>query len=251
MNKAEQAETVARVKQGDREAAASLWGEVCPFVSWKAAEYIRNDFQNRTTKADLVQVGGLAMYDAVNLFDASRDCSFTKILDFCLKKRFAEETGTRTTRRDMLQYADSYNETVYSEGDFTVEETLEDEGAASDLASVEYTDLVQYSRRILISAMKKLSDGYRILLTEHYFNGIPLTVAAAMAGYKSRASVSDAHRRALWQLRTYSKYKGELRACLDAFEELEPYLCAAGQSGSGFYFHTGISSTEGAAMAGL
>lgn len=248
MKKKEQAETVARVKQGDREAAASLWKEVEWFIRWKATDYIRNDFQRRTTKEDLVQAGGLAMYDAVEIFDPSKDCAFTTILEPCLKKRFAEEAGIRTSRRDVLQYADSYNETAYSEGDFTVEETIEDEGAASELASVEYNDLVLYSRRVILSALAGLSESYCALLTAYYFNGIPLAVAA---GYKNRASASEAHRRALWQLRTYSKYKNELRACLDAFEELEPYRCAAGQSGSGFYLRTGISSTEGAAIAGM
>lgn len=66
-----------------------------------------------------------------------------------------------------------------------------------------------------------------------------------------QASASEAHRRALRHLRTYSKYKGELRACLDAFEEVTPYLSAAGNTGAGSYIRTGISSTEGAAIAGI
>lgn len=52
-------------------------------------------------------------------------------------------------------------------------------------------------------------------------------------------------------LRSYSKYKGELRACLDAFEEAAPYLDAAQNTGAGSYIRTGISSTEGAAIAGV
>lgn len=43
----------------------------------------------------------------------------------------------------------------------------------------------------------------------------------------------------------------ELRACLDAFEEVTPYLSAAGNTGAGSYIRTGISSTEGAAIAGV
>ncbi len=42
-----------------------------------------------------------------------------------------------------------------------------------------------------------------------------------------------------------------MRACLDAFEEVTPYLSAAGNTGAGSYIRTGISSTEGSAIAGI
>ena len=103
----------------------------------------------------------------------------------------------------------------------------------------------------ILAALDGLPDGYRVLLAEHYFHNVPLVVSAALAGYSSRASASEAHRRALRHLRTYSKYKSELRACLDAFEEVTPYLSAAGNTGAGSYIRTGISSTEGAAIAGI
>ena len=122
---------------------------------------------------------------------------------------------------------------------------------SAELESVEYRDLVLYARRVILAALDGLPDGYRVLLTEHYFHNVPLVVAALLAGYSSRASASEAHRRALRHLRTYSKYKGELRACLDAFEEVTPYLSAAGNTGAGSYIRTGISSTEGAAIAGI
>lgn len=181
-----------------------------------------------------------------------REKSFLTLLKYFLQKRFAEEAGVRTSRRDGLQYADSTAEALYSNEDsITLEDTLEDTGAAAELESVEYRDLVLYARRVILAALDGLPDGYRILMNEHYFNGIPLVAAAALAGYSSRASASEAHRRALRHLRTYSKYKGELRACLDAFEEVTPYLSAAGNTGAGSYIRTGISSTEGAAIAGI
>lgn len=158
----------------------------------------------------------------------------------------------RTSRRDGLQYADSTAEApIFERGHITLEDTLEDAGAAAELESVEYRDLVLYARRVILAALDGLPDGYRVLLAEHYFHNVPLVVSAALAGYSSRASASEAHRRALRHLRTYSKYKSELRACLDAFEEVTPYLSAAGNTGAGSYIRTGISSTEGAAIAGI
>ena len=181
-----------------------------------------------------------------------REKSFLTLLKYFLQKRFAEEAGVRTSRRDGLQYADSTAEALYSNEDsITLEDTLEDAGAAAELESVEYRDLVLYARRVILAALDGLPDGYRVLLAEHYFHNVPLVTAALLAGYSSRASASEAHRRALRHLRTYSKYKGELRACLDAFEEVTPYLSAAGNTGAGSYIRTGISSTEGAAIAGI
>ena len=177
-----------------------------------------------------VQAGFFAVYDTVQAFDETREKSFLTLLKYFLQKRFAEEAGVRTSRRDGLQYADSTAEALYSNEDsITLEDTLEDTGAAAELESVEYRDLVLYARRVILAALDGLPDGYRVLLTEHYFHNVPLVAAALLAGYSSRASASEAHRRALRHLRTYSKYKGELRACLDAFEEVTPYLSAAGR----------------------
>ena len=229
-----------------------LWNAVKGFVKKKAVYYAKNHTAGMTTAEDLVQAGFFAVYDTVQAFDETREKSFLTLLKYFLQKRFAEEAGMRTSRRDGLQYADSTAEALYSNEDsITLEDTLEDAGAAAELESVEYRDLVLYARRVILAALDGLPDGYRVLLAEHYFHNVPLVAAALLAGYSSRASASEAHRRALRHLRTYSKYKGELRACLDAFEEVTPYLSAAGNTGAGSYIRTGISSTEGAAIAGI
>lgn len=248
MKKAELNALAVRARDGSKETLLDLWNAVKGFVKKKAVYYAKNNIAGRTTAEDLVQAGFFAVYDTVQAFDETKEKSFMTLLKYFLQKRFAEEAGVRTSRRDGLQYADSTTEAVYSNED---EDTLEDTGAAAELENVEYRDLVLYSRRVILAALDGLPDGYRILLAEHYFHGVPLVAAAASAGYKSRASVSDAHRRALRHLRVYSKYKGELRACLDAFEEVTPYLSAAGNTGAGSYIRTGISSTEGAAIAGI
>ena len=241
MEKAELNALAVRARDGNEETLLDLWNAVKGFVKKKAVYYAKNNIAGRTTAEDLVQAGFFAVYDTVQAFDETREKSFLTLLKYFLQKRFAEEAGVRTSRRDGLQYADSTAEALYSNEDsITLEDTLEDAGAAAELESVEYRDLVLYARRVILAALDGLPDGYRILVA-----------AAALAGYSSRASASEAHRRALRHLRTYSKYKGELRACLDAFEEVTPYLSAAGNTGAGSYIRTGISSTEGAAIAGI
>lgn len=251
LKKAELNALAVRARDGSEETLLDLWNAVKGFVKKKAVYYAKNHTAGMTTAEDLVQAGFFAVYDTVQAFDETREKSFLTLLKYFLQKRFAEEAGVRTSRRDGLQYADSTAEALYSNEDsITLEDTLEDTGAAAELESVEYRDLVLYARRVILAALDGLPDGYRILLAEHYFHNVPLVAAALLAGYSSRASVSEAHRRALRHLRTYSKYKGELRACLDAFEEVTPYLSAAGNTGAGSYIRTGISSTEGSAIAG-
>ena len=96
-----------------------------------------------------------------------REKSFLTLLKYFLQKRFAEEAGVRTSRRDGLQYADSTAEALYSNEDsITLEDTLEDAGAAAELESVEYRDLVLYARRVILAALDGLPDGYRVTVRQ-------------------------------------------------------------------------------------
>ena len=213
MEKSEMNALVVRARGGEEEALAELWGAVSKFIRMKAASYAKNSMTGRVTKEDLEQAGFFAVYDAVKVYDETRGTSFLTILTYYLQKRFAEEAGIRTSRRDGLQYADSTERALYSNEDsMTIADTLEDENAALELEGVEYKELVAYARRVILAALDGLPEGYRVLLKGHYLDGVPLTVAAAVAGYDSRASASQAHIRALHYLRVYSKYKGELRA---------------------------------------
>lgn len=252
MEKSEMNALVVRARSGDKEALAELWGAVSKFIHMKAVGYAKSNIAGTVTVEDLEQSGFFAVYDAARVYDKTRRTSFLTVLKYYLQKRFAEEAGVRTSRRDGLQYAGSTEQALYSNEDsMTIADTLEDESAVLELEGVEYKDLVAYARRVILAALDGLPEGYRVLLKGHYLNGVPLNVAAAVAGYESRASASQAHLRALHYLRSYSKYKGELRACLDAFEEAAPYLDAAQNTGAGSYIRTGISSTEGAAIAGV
>lgn len=251
MEKSEMNALVVRARGGDKEALAGLWDAVLWFIRVKAVGYAKNNIAGTVTAEDLVQAGFFAVYDAVQVYDETRGTSFLTVLKYYLQKRFAEEAGVRTSRRDGLQYADSTEQALYSNEDsMTIADTLEDENAALELEGVEYRELVAYARRVILAALDGLPEGYGVLLKGHYLDGFPLNAAAAVAGYEGRASASQAHMRALHYLKTYSKYKGELRACLDAFEEAAPYLDVAQNTGAGSYIRTGISSTEGAAIAG-
>ena len=137
LKKAELNALAVRARDGSEETLLDLWNAVKGFVKKKAVYYAKNHTAGMTTAEDLVQAGFFAVYDTVQAFDETREKSFLTLLKYFLQKRFAEEAGVRTSRRDGLQYADSTAEALYSNEDsITLEDTLEDAGAAAELESV-------------------------------------------------------------------------------------------------------------------
>ena len=150
LKKAELNALAVRARDGSEETLLDLWNAVKGFVKKKAVYYAKNHTAGMTTAEDLVQAGFFAVYDTVQAFDETREKSFLTLLKYFLQKRFAEEAGVRTSRRDGLQYADSTAEALYSNEDsITLEDTLEDAG-------------VLYARRVILAALDGLPDGYRV-----------------------------------------------------------------------------------------
>lgn len=251
MTSGQLAQLAARVKNEEPGAALELWEGVRPFVEREARSYAAAFFK-RTTAEDLAQTGYFAMLDAAKLYDEARGASFLKVLKYCLQKRFSEEVGVRSSRRDALQYASSVGAAAYQDEPDgpTVADMVEDEGAALAFSAVEYADLLIYSRRLIRFALSTLPEKQRDLLTAYFLAGCSLNEAAALSGYSCKQAAFDALNRALRFLRRGSCSR-ELRACLDAFESFEPYLSAVGQYGIGSFKRTGITGTEAAAIMNL
>ena len=239
---------VERVKGGDSAAEGELWHGVHLFVEQEARHFAAA-FRERTTAEDLAQTGYFAMLDAVGIYDESRGAGFLRILSYCLQKRFAEEVGVRSSRRDALQYASSTDEAAYkNEPDGpTTEEMIEDEDASIAFSCVDYNDFLAYARRVLHSALGTLPKNQSDLLTAYYIAGVTLNDAAELSGYSCKQAAYDASKRALRYLRRGSHSK-ELRGCLDTFNEFNQLLYLAAHSGVGAFARAGTSSVEAAAL---
>lgn len=134
MEKSEMNALVVRARSGDKEALAELWGAVSKFIHMKAVGYAKSNIAGTVTVEDLEQSGFFAVYDAARVYDKTRRTSFLTVLKYYLQKRFAEEAGVRTSRRDGLQYAGSTEQALYSNEDsMTIADTLEDESAVLEL----------------------------------------------------------------------------------------------------------------------
>ena len=128
MTRQEFTAAVRAVQAGEPGATLKLWEGARHFVAKSAHRWARNS-NGRTPHEDLIQAGFLAVLDAVERFDPEReDGSFLSVLRLTLKSRFAEESGIRTTRRDVLQYAESMDAPAYEDGP-AVEDTVPDRAA--------------------------------------------------------------------------------------------------------------------------
>lgn len=235
----------ARVKAGEPGAALELWEAVRRFVDLKARDRARVP-GCRAHADDLIQVGFLAVLDTAARYEPGEGKNFLQALSFSLRKAFAAEEGTRSTRRDALQYTDSTEAAVYQddpEGP-TVGELLPDDGAALAFMGVEYLDFLDYCRREIDTALGTLPPEYAALLRLHYLEGRTLEEAAPLCGFASKQTASDAEKRARRRLERGSRRRA-LRDCLEAFEDFREYQEAAGRE---TWKRTGISQTEAAAL---
>ena len=238
----------AQVKAGEPGAVLELWEAVRRFVEMKARDRARAG--GRVPLEDLTQAGFLAVLDATDKYDPGKEnASFLSLLSLKLWKRWDEEAGTRSTRRDALQYADSLDAPAVAgdEDSDPAVDLLPDDGAALAFMGVEYADFFGYCRRVIAAALDTLPPTQGALLRLHYLEGRSLEAAAPLCGLSCKQAASDTEFRALLHLER-GKYRRELRDCLEAFEDFQKYQTAAKCE---TWRHTGLSRTEAAALVNV
>ena len=241
-------ELAAQVKAGEPGAMLELWKAVRRFVEMKAGDRARAG--SRVPLEDLTQAGFLAVLDAAEQYDPGKEnASFLSLLCFTLRNRWADEAGTRSTRRDALQYADSLDAPAVAgdeDSDHAVN-LLPDDGAALAFVGVEYADFLDHCRRVIAAALDTLPPAQGAILRLHYLVGRSLEDAAPLCGLSCKQAASDTEYRALLRLER-GKYRRELRDCLEAFEDFWEYRMAAKCE---TWKRTGISRTEAAALVNV
>ena len=213
-------ELAIRAKAHEDLAVLELWEAVRRFVEMKAARYIlETDYNTLAEYDDLLQDGFIAMMDAVEIFDPERGAGFLKVLVYTLQKRFAEEGGHRSSKRDPLRLAGSLDAPLYQgeeDGD-SIADALPDPCGEYAFALVEYEDYIEFARRLLYTAMGSLTDTQRDYIHKHYFLDIPMSVITGTRKSGRRAAW-EAVQRGLRYLRR-GRYRRELRAALQGFED--------------------------------
>lgn len=235
----------ACVKAGEPGASLKLWEAVRGFVVLKAAR--RAMAGSHVPLEDLIQAGFLAVLDAAEQYDPDREnASFLSLLSLKLWKRWDEEAGTRTTRRDALQYADSLDApaVVGDEDSAPVVDLIVDEGASLAFVGVEYADFLSYCRGMIGASLDSLTPVQANIIRLHYLRGMTLEAAATCYGLSSKQAASEIEQRGLFHMGR-GRYRRELRECLTAFEDFREY----GEAGEReTWSRTGLSRTEAAAL---
>lgn len=222
-------ELAVRAKEHEDLAVLELWEAVRRFVEMKAARYLREANYNILTEYDdLVQDGFIAMLDAVELFDPERGAGFIGVLVYSLQKRFAEEGGHRTSKRDPLQLAGSLDAPLYQgeeDGD-SMADALPDPCGEYAFALVEYYDYRRYVRRLLYAALQSLTDTQRTRIIQYFFRNMKMEeVGGCLEG---RKTVSESINRGLRYLRR-GRYRRELWAALQGFEDFRELQASVGR----------------------
>lgn len=220
----------------------ALWEGVSRFIEWQARKYAESPYC-RTTAEDLTQAGFFAMMDAVKLYEPERGTKFLTVLHWTLKNRFAEENGTRGTKRDMLQVSGSLDEPRDNGEKEAAPVEIEDGDAALAFMGVEYADFLTYCRGVINAALDTLTERQEQVLRLYYLEGY---TQEEMTGYFhiSSAAIGQIKEYALFRLES-GKYARELWECLEAFEDFHTYHSAANGSR---WKETGLSQTEAAAL---
>lgn len=235
-------EWARKAKEGERGAVLALWEGVSRFIEWRARRYAESPYC-RTTAEDLTQAGFFAMLDAVKLYEPERGTKFLTVLQWMLKKRFAEENGTRGTRRDALQFSGSMDEPRDNGEKEAAPVEVEDESAALAFMGLEYADFLTYCRGVINTALDTLTERQEQVLRLYYLEGCTLEEAAEAMNASGQAAKASKDT-ALFRLES-GKYARELRECLEAFEDFHTYHSAANGSR---WKETGLSQTEAAAL---
>lgn len=211
-------ELAADVKAGKEGAMCELWEAVRRFVVMKAEQRAARP-GCRVPAEDFIQAGFFAMLDAAEAYDPEREHGFLKLLAFTLKKRFAEEQGFRSSKRDALFYASSADvPAVWDDPEGpTIAEVIPDESAELPFLGVEYADFLEYCRGTINAALATVSPRQAETIRAHYSEGMSLDEIGARTGI-TRQSVFGTEQRAFYRLMR-GKYRRLLRDCLDTFTE--------------------------------
>ncbi len=207
-------EMASLIQAGHREYKAALWLGCSGFVRKKAVGFKTAHERCRADVDDLISAGYLAFERAIRYFKPDLHLKFLTFLARPLQTEFLRECGWLTSRRDVLEYAESLDYPAFEDDDESP--LLIDLIASPDDEYFETVERMfrQHARKVLKQALSTLSDKQQMLLRAMYFDGMTETEAGVFVGYPCKQATESAHYSALRKLRT-GRYGAELRQLYD------------------------------------
>lgn len=176
---------VKRIASGENNLVIDLWEQVRKLVIKIMLKRLPRG-GNCIELDDLTQAGFLGMMRAIKDFDSSSGFTFTTYLNFHLKTAAQEALGTRSEKqkRDPILNSISTNTPIFTEGELTIEDTIEDESTRYI-----YDDLVEdlankKDVEIILGQIETLSQEEQVIFKQRYIKGLTLEAIGRLHGYK-------------------------------------------------------------------
>lgn len=205
-------ELTSMIQAGERDFLPLLWEQIQAFVRQQANRWARAWQRGRpdVTSDDLYQTGYIALCEAVETFQASKESSFINWLSFYLKREFVREIGVRTYKQqqDPLNLAVSLDAPAGGDTeDLTLGDTIAD--PADQHAATEEEIWRKQCQAVISEALEDLTNNQREVLQARFWDELTLKEAGERLGSSSQ-NVQRWEKQGLRALRR-SEYMAALR----------------------------------------
>lgn len=186
-------ELVIEIKNGNSRLIDDLWAGVEKFVCLQANKYYISKKERLDalgcTEDDLVQVGFLAVIDAIAGFDVERETTFLTYLGYHLQRHFTNSACLRSCGQQKQASLNintrSFDEPVLNNGngeDIMLGNTLADPDAEADMYAFIERDEHEQLKTDLSIAISNLQSVEAIIITKHYLENVPVCKLADELG---------------------------------------------------------------------
>jgi RNA polymerase sigma factor (sigma-70 family) len=163
-------ELAMRIKAGERDLLAQLWGQNKRNIYFLAIKY-RNiiELHSFVEMNDFMQCGYFALVAAVDAYNPAKGFKLSSYLNFTYKKEIYAMFGNvrNGDARIFPLPATSLNVTIEHDGNTTeLLDLLEDEASGDITDSLEQVELKQ----VVAEAISKLPQKQQYVIQQHYFN---------------------------------------------------------------------------------
>lgn len=221
---------VALIQQGKTKYCGELWQQVYKFICYKVKRvttlYSDRMLEVGVTDEDIIQDCYFAMLDAVKLYNSNYKVKFTVYLSYHLKNVINSALAFRTAagRNDLQAQGISLDETVGTDDNLLLSNTIPDEKAEQAISNVDEKLFNEQLHKDLQQAMScNLDYWQRFCIKKYYYAG------------QTYEQISKQANISIWQVREYIKTGlRKLRYCKQLAEYRNEIISNGSFKGTGY-----------------
>ena len=165
-------ELVKEIQSGNNDKKLELWHQVERLVQTVATPVIHATKNNKIyERNDLMQIGYLALENAIKSYDVNADYKFTTHFWYVLKTEFAKQTSFRTAaqKSDPTRSPISLNEPIHikNENIYCLQDLLQDPNDYFEY--IDECDYESWKKRVIEEAIQALTDEEKQVIQFRYY----------------------------------------------------------------------------------